>query len=938
MKLEYYIVLFFVICKITVAFGQQPVPQFNLSPSESSLDTFPNMLDSLQRTDVDSSLVIPISDDSFDDNIEHGSVDTQWVDVAKNQIHLKGSAYVKYQENEIKAGYIIFDFVKKEALAQSIKGRNGESLEKPVFITNGSEFKYEKLRFNFETQKGIVYEAITKQGEFTIHGAVTKFVSKAKDSLLVDDIIYNKNSLITTCNHPNPHYGIRASKLKLIPDKLAVVGPSRMEIAGIPTPLFIPFALMPMIQGQRSGIIFGGTQGFEISESLGFGFREIGYYWALSDYLDLRVVGDIYSRGSYGLRVGSNYKKRYKYSGNVQIGYSAQFTEVQGEVDRNSNKSFSFALTHNQDSKAHPYITVGGNFRFTTNDFDRANFNDAQSQLENIINSNFRISHSMPDFDALSLNITLGHTQNTRTRKIDFTLPNVQFRMQRINPFKRKSGAGKEKWYEKLNVSYNSQFRNYVSTVDTILFSQQTLDNLQTGMSHEADVGATFNLLNHFQFSPSVNYEEFWVLKTLEREFNPRDEISVNPFTNDTTTTRVLIDDVFNTGFAAYRDFSANANLSTNLFGTLLFSKGRLRGLRHTIKPSIGLSFRPSTRDFVKLVRDDEDDETSFQEYTEFDGGIFSRPQIRDRQMAVTYSITNNFEGKWLTNKGTDDEEVKTFKIFNTIGINGSHNLVADSLKWSTVAISGNASLFKRISNLAFSARMDPYIEENNRRVNTTVWSQKEGLKKILPVRLENFQATLTTRFTFKDIREFFQKDKEEEEEENEGEFVDEDLLRDQRENELRNQPFGSAARDQFFEENERGSLEERDGVEENENKRLSLLEVFDNFSVSHAITYRIDAEDGEKLSTIATNSLRFSGRIVLSDNWNLNLGNFSYDFVNKNFVYPSLGFQRNLHCWTMTFNWQPSRGTFNFLIAVNSSQLGFLKYNYGRNQFDSIF
>lgn len=936
MKLKDYIVLFIVICNILLVHGQEPVLQLAGSPADVSLDTIPAGLDSLSAIQADSSLAIPISGEGLDDQIEHGSVDTQWVDVAKNQIHLVGDAYVKYQENEIKAGYIIFDFKKKEALAQSVDGRNGES-EMPTFITNGQEFKYEKLRFNFETQKGIVYEAISKQAEFFIHGAVTKFVSKANDSMIVDDVIYNKNSLITTCDHPNPHYGIRASKLKLIPDKLAVIGPSRLEIAGIPTPLFIPFAFMPVIQGQRSGIIFGGQQGFELSERLGFGFREVGYYWALNEYLDLRVTGDIYSRGSWGLRVGSNYAKRYKYRGNVQIGYSAQFTEVQGQLERNATKSFSFGLTHNQDSKAHPYITIGGNFNFTTNDFDRNNFNDAESQLENIINSNFRISHSLPEFDALSLNITLGHTQNTRTRSIDFTLPNVQFRMRQINPFKRQAATGKEKWYEKINVSYSSQFRNFVSTVDTLLFTQQTLDKLQTGMSHEADVGATFNVLKHFQFSPSINYDEFWVLKTLQREYNPRDEISVNPFTNEADTTRLITEDIFNTGFASYRDFNASANLSTNVFGTLLFSKGRLRGLRHTFKPSIGLSFRPNTRDFIQTVRDDEDDPTSFQEYTEFDGGIFSRPTIRDRQMAVTYSITNNFEGKWLSKKDTLEEEIKTFKIFNAININGSHNLVADSLKWSMVSINGSASLFKRISNLSFNGTFDPYIEEDNRRINTSVWSESKR-----PVRLERFSTTLTTRFTFKDLRELLSKKTKKKEKTIDEEFRDENLLLGEQENALRNQPFGSSIRDQFPEDGDINGDVDEDGLDRDGNDKkseLTFLEVFDNFSVSHAIEYRIQADDGEKISSISTNSLRFSGRIKLTDNWDVNLGNFSYDFVNKRFVYPSLALSRNLHCWNMQFSWQPERGTFNFLIAVNSSQLGgFLKYNYGRNQFDGIF
>lgn len=926
MNLDTYIVLFFIICFCGPVLSQEPLPRIQQTDSlglrAERLNSIPDSTSFIQ----DSTIVIPISEQKIDAELEHGAVDTQWVDVQNNQIHLIGDAYVKYQENEIKAGYIIFDFENKEAYAESVAGRNGQETGIPTFKTEGQEFQYKKMKFNFETQKGIVYEAFSKQGEYFVHGAITKFVSKAGDSLFVDDVVFNKNALLTTCNHPHPHYGIRSSKLKLIPDKLAVIGPSRLEIGGIPTPLFIPFAFMPMIQGERSGIIFGGQQGFEFSERLGFGFREIGYYWALNDYMDLRVTGDIYSRGSYGIRLASKYAKRYKFRGNLQLGYSAQFTEVEGVLERNANKSFTFGLTHNQDSKAHPYMTIGGNFRFTTNDFDRNNYNDAQSQLENIINSNFRISHSLPSVDALSLNITIGHSQNTRTRKIDFTLPNIELRMKTIYPFKRRQRSGKEKWYEKLNVKYNSQLKNFVSTQDTILFTQQTLDNFQTGMSHTAQAGASFNVLEYFQLSPSINYEEYWVLKTLEREFDPEWQVSTDPFTNELDSTRVVVQDNFNGGFARYNNFRSSLNLSTNLFGTVLFKKGKLRGFRHTIKPSIGLTFTPSTERYIKTVRISETDTLLMREYTEFDGGIFRSPNPGERQMAMTYSITNLFEGKYFSKK---DSTEKKFKLFNNINIGGNHNFVADSLKWSVVSMRGNASFFGRISNLNFSATFDPYIERNNRRVNESVWAEKKR-----PLRFERFSSTLSTRFSVKDIRDFFRKRKENQEEEKEDE-EDEDLLLDQMENEMRNQPFGSSQRDQFgFDpEKEIGKEEGEEKIED------SVWDMLDRFSINHVIEYRVEADDDVRESSIRTNSLRMSGRIPLTVNWDVNLGNFSYDFVNKRFVYPSVGFTRDLHCWTMRFDWQPARGTFNFFIAVKSSQLGgFLKYNYGRTQYDRIF
>jgi len=933
LKSRIYIVYIFLICFYFPCFSQERpadvFPKDTINFNQGGAERDKGVDPFLQ---ADTSIVIPISTQSIDQEIEHGAQDTQWIDVVNNQIHLIGDAYVKYQENEIKAGYIIFDFIKKEAFAQSLKREDGQEVGRPSFKAQGQNFEYNKMKFNFETQKGIVYEAYTQQGEYFVHGAVTKFVSQAKDSLYVDDVIFNKNALITTCNLPHPHYGIRASKLKLIPDKLAVIGPSRLEIGGIPTPLFIPFAFMPMIQGQRSGIIFGGQQGFEFSDQLGFGFREIGYYWALNDYMDLRVTGDIYSRGSWGLRVASNYAKRYKFRGNLQLGFSKQIIETQGDLTNRVNKSFSFGLTHNQDSKAHPYLTVGGNFRFTTNDFDRNNFNDAASQLENIINSNFRISHSLPGINALSLNATIAHSQNTRTRRIDFTLPNLELRMKTIYPFKRRNGTGKEKWFEKVNVRYNSKFKNFVSTLDTILFRPETLEKIQTGVSHDVSVGASFNILNHFQLTPSMDYDELWFAKTLSKQFNPDTIVTTDIFTGRVDSTFTVIEDIFNTGFSTYRNFNSAVNLSTNIFGTALFKKGWLRGIRHTMRPSIGLSFSPSTERYIETVRDDIDDEDSFREYTRFDGGIFSVPRPGERRMALTYSIQNLFEGKYYSKK---DSTEKKFKILNALNISGSRNFALDSLNWSTVSMSGNAKLFKK-SNLVLAATFDPYLEENNRRVNKSVWSESKR-----PFRFEDFRATLSTSFSVKDIIGYFdkrsqKKSVEEQEKDQEENQFEQGIFNDEYGDDFTDRSLGSADRDLRDQVNRRPGQTQLD---KEGRQQVSFWEMLSKFRVSHVITYRLTAEDGIKEGNFQTHSIRVNGNIELTDNWYLTLGQISYDFTNKRFVYPSIGLARDLHCWNMRFDWQPARGTFNFLIAVKSPQIGgFLKYNYGRNQFDSLF
>lgn len=502
--------------------------------------------------------------------------------------------------------------------------------------------------------------------------------------------------------------------------------------------------------------------------------------------------------------------------------------------------------------------------------------------------------------------------------------------MKTIYPFRRKQRSGKEKWFEKLNVKYNSQLKNFVSTRDTILFQQETLENFQTGMSHTAQAGASFNVFEYFQLSSSVNYEEYWVLKTLEKEFDPEWKVSLNPITNELDSTKTVVQDIFNSGFARYNDFRSSLNLSTNLFGTVLFKKGKLRGFRHTIKPSIGLTFTPSTERFIKTVRTSKTDTLLMREYTEFDGGIFRSPNPGERQMAMTYSITNLFEGKYFSKK---DSTEKKFKLFNNINIGISHNFVADSLKWSVVSMRGNANFFGGLSNLTTSATFDPYIERNNRRVNESIWADRKR-----PIRFERFSSTLSTRFSVKDIREFFQKRKDKREEEEE-EDEEENLLLDQMENEMRNQPFGSAQRDQFgFDAEREFEGRDKEGLD-GEKLVPSIWDMLDRFTINHVIEYRIEADDDVTEARIRTNSLRMTGRIPLTENWKVNLGNFSYDFVNKKFVYPSVGFTRDLHCLTMRFDWWPAGGTFNFFIAVKSSQLGgFLKYNYGRTQYDRIF
>ncbi len=918
MKLINYIVLFIVMCCSSQIGAQQvdslerviEVADSTATPIDTSIieqDTIPFEMpsDSLQSAiltedtpnSVSSNLSgVKISKDGLDDIIDYGAADSSFIDLKENQIHLFGQAFVKYKEYDLKAGYIIFDFDDNEASAFRLENKDGVLEQKPDFTNGTNKFKSNGLRFNFKTNKGLIFDAVTQESEFTIHGSRTKFVSKDADSTSVDDQIYNQNALITTCDADHPHYGIRARKLKVIPDKLAIIGLSQLEIMGIPTPLILPFGFFPLTNGRSSGLIFPSN--YEYNETLGLGFRQIGYYFPINDYYDLRVTGDIYTRGTHRLDLTTNYRKRYKYNGNIHLSYANNLGENPTDGSRTSLKSFGIKITHNQDAKAHPYRNIGGTIDLSTKRHDQINSTDYEDVVNNKIQSNFYYKHSMPG-TPFSFSSAFTHNQDNQTRKISITLPNASLRMNTIYPFQSKKG-GQERWYEKINVGYNAAFKNFVEATDTTLFTDETLQNLQTGLSHKATTGASFNALKYFNITTNADFEQFVYTRTQRRELDPTllyDTIDYK-IDQDGDSTAVLdttygtINEFYENGLASLEKFGMSVNVATQLFATKKFSKGWLRGLRHTMKPSIGFTYRPDTKNKYEeevMISSDPNDIGEVQLYNPYTGGAFNT-SLNTKQMSMTYRISNLFEGKYYSKS---DSTEKKFKILNNLNINGSYNFAADSLKFSPLNISGNTSFFKGITSLNFSARYNYYKkDENGRLINTTVWSQNKR-----PVEFDNFNMTVTNGFTFGQIRELFS-------------------------------PSKKGAKPPSRPDPDPNS---NSNSNSNSVKGQTLGDWVDNFRFSHSFNYQIRREDdGRDTSFVRAHSVKVSGRIQLTDSWNLSVNNISYDLVNKTFVYPQFSLSRDLHCWTMQFSWSPSIEVYSFFIGVKSSSLSFLKYNYG--------
>ena len=841
--------------------------------------------------------------------VEYGSKDSSTTDIINQLIHLYGEAYVRYDEFEVKSDYIVFNLATNEVEALS----RPKQIAKPTFINGDQTVEADNIRYNLDSEKGIVHGARIKQGEFYIHGATTKFVRAGSDSLHIDDVIYNKNALLTTCDEDHPHWGIRTTKLKMIPDKLAVVGPFDMELGGIPTPLAMPFAFAPLFNFAQgtSGIIFPERDPIVVDPRLGIGTRGIGYYFALSDRMDLKLTGDIYTRGTFLINAESNYRKRYKYSGRIGLQYSNERQDVAGSLEPNKELAYKINISHRQDAKAHPYRTIGGSLNFTINDFDRRNYTDANAQLNSQINSNFSYAYKINS--KTNFTTSIQHSQNTRNRSINFTLPEMQLRVSRFFPFKKKgSSASNEKWFEKINMQYNGRVQNKVSTTDTLLFTSQTLDEFRYGASQDIDINASYKLLQHFAFNTAINYDEFNYFQTYEH--------------TGVDTSGNIVGGV-KKGLKTLREASISANLSTNLFSTLQFAKGKLRGLRHQMTPTIGLAYSPSTQGQEGILDTIGDLTLEQRRYNPFQAEqgeslIFNR-QLRQGGARITFGLANTFEGKMWSKR---DSMEKKFKIFNSVNLNGSYNLQADSLNWSLINLSANARILGGKTTLSISGSWDPYMEnENGRRINKTTLSEGKLF------RWEAFTAGLATNITFKDIRDLLRGDL--------GRENNSSSRRDSRSS-SRGGSRGATRRGSRgpVQEGEEELIgedpREEDPKEEGEDELFSW---FEGARINH--TYRIGlTSSSEGVETVAHSIQLTTGNIPLSDKWGMSVGNLSYDLKRGRWVFPSFSLTRDLHCWQMSISWQPQRDTYSFSIGVKAQPFSnYIKYSSGRNNYQGI-
>ncbi len=846
-----------------------------------------------------------ISADAVDQKVEYGSDDSIYMDNKSRLVHLYGNAYVNYGSLQLNANYIQLDLNTNIAMAQGMLDSAGNMAGEPVFKDGTQEIEAGRMRYNFKKRKGLVYEVTTRESDLYIHGATTKFYGEGGDENRDHHTIYSSDAIFTTCDHDVPHFGIRSKKQKIVPNKVAVVGPSNLEIGGVPTPLYLPFGFFPLKKGKRGGLMFPND--YEYSNRWGYGLRNVGYYIPISDHFDFTLLTDFYFRGSFGAKGELRYKKKYKFDGNLNLGYSLYKTEevanrtaedgtTFSELVNAEEKSFFIRLRHQQNARAHPYRTIGGSINIETNQYDNLNFNNAQNVLNNTLNSNFSLTQIFPG-TPFTATLGLSHRQNTTTRQMQMSLPRLDIRMKQINPFKRKRRTGNEKWYEAVTLTYNSSLRYDLSGVDSTFFEQETFQNGKFGVQHNLGTNVNFNVFKYFQLAPFINFRETWYTKTTDKSFINELQIEsdtlVDP--NDPTQFMIVHDttsygeilEVRNPGFEAIHQYDAGISLFTKVYGTMRFKKGWLRGIRHTIKPSVSLSYSPDyTTDNLGYFRDfevvDNNGNLDTMSYSIFENETFGGVPNNGERFSLNYSLANLFEAKVFSKK---DSTFNKIKLFDNVNISGNYNFAADSLHWSPVSVSGNMRMLKGLAVIKFSGAFDPYtLNEEGRRIQKF---ERQESGKIL--RFDRATVSLNTGMSVKQFRDLFSAQKENEE-------------------------------------------------DKRAKRKATILSLFDNLRLTYQFTLRSRMRSDQSVFfEPSVHSIALRGDIPLSPKWRLTVGNLDYNFTRKATSYPDLSLSRDLHCWTMGIGWQPERSTYNFYIRVKPGSLDFIKLPYNRNRADGF-
>lgn len=831
-----------------------------------------------------------------------------------NMGYLYGQADVKYGEMGISGENIVMDLDSSVIESTFALDSLGEEFGHPIFSEGGTEYEMKRVRYNFETRKAFIHNVITQQGE----GHIVADEAKMND----DNSFYMRNAKYTTCDqHDHPHFYLNLSKAKVRPDKDVVTGPAWLVVADVPLfPVVLPFAFFPFTTTYSSGVIMP-SYGDEMMR--GFYLQNGGYYFAISDYIDLALTGEIYTKGTWGAGARSNYRKRYKYSGNFNIYYlntvtgEREIREVVPEA-HSVSKDLRINWTHSQDPKSNMYRTLSASVNFSTS---RNNHHDlsrlySREASNNTKSSSVNITQRFPD-SPWSLSATMNINQVSRDSTIAATLPNVSVNMSRIYPFKRKDAVGEERWYEKISMSYSGEFRNSITTKEDRFLNSNLVRDWSNGMRHNIPISATFTLFDFIQLSPSFNYTERWYTGSHMEAWDP------------VAQRNVPVDTIH--GFNRVYDYSTSLSAQTKLYGMYtpwsMFGD-KIQAIRHVFSPSISLSYRPDFGDprygfYETYSYRDEYGEQIDYTYSPYSSMMFGTAS-RGQSGSIGFDFKNNLEMKIRSE--SDSTGMKKVSLIDDLGVNFNYNMMADSMKWSNINTNLRLKLTKSYT-LSLNMVWDPYLYEvdnNNRprRVDKLRIFNGKGFGKLMSTGT-SFSYSLN-QDTFNNL---FGRSDDNGDIDDEGDPDLENQLPD--DGTIGTNPYETPGRGNMFENTSMGELDQNGYLQNSVNWNLSF---------NYSLRYGYGEFDVDRLEYkgALTHNFGLSGSIQPTQNWNFTF-NTDYNFDLKKFTNINCTLTRNLHCWSMSASFIPigPYKSYNFTIRANSSMLQDLKYEQRSSPYD---
>lgn len=846
-------------------------------------DTIPLKKDSVNRNDTlppnDSTVQqidtfgLKMSNDSIDAPVEFEAEDSMVLDIPGQQIYLYNKASVQFKDISLTAAVIRLDQPTQILTAFSVRDSANMPIGVPAFKQGESAFTSDTIRYNFKTQRGLTIGTYTQEGEMYIYGEKVKRISPT--------VFFAERARFTSCNYDTPHFAFRAKKVKFISNNMAVTGLIRPEVEGIPIPFGLPFGLFPMKQGRRTGILAPSPVA---NMQLGFGLEGLGYYKTFGEYWDATIRTNIYSYGSYNIFLSPTYRKRYRYSGGFNLSYMNNKIGFKGDPDYKApSRNFSVQWNHSVDGKARPGQTFSANVNVATSLFNKFFPTNAQQNFNNSLSSSIAYQRTWAG-KPFNLTMSANHTQNTLTRLFNVNLPDVGFTVNTLYPFQKKEFVGTPKWYEKLGISYNGSFRNQFSFYDSAFSLKQLIDTFDWSARHSIPIQLSLPPMGPLQVGPSVSYDETWHSRTFIRKWNPATK---------------TVETIGEKGFYPERQVSFGLNFSTALFGTMNFKKkGNVQALRHVIRPTLGLSYKPDINK-NKWYREQVDSTGRQMWFDKFAG--YPVAEIPEgRSGFVSFAIDNNLEMKVRDKKDTTGEnESKKIRLIDGFGFSTGYNLLADSFALSDFSFNLRSNLFEKIS-LTAGASVSPYQfdEKTGYRINKYAW---QGGKKFSLGHFTNGYLAVNTQFKSKPKDEKKQKEKEA-------------YLKDRRND------YDDASR-------EMGAIQRNPDEFADFNIPWSI-----NLSYSLQLSRQLKL-DYSGFETKLTQSVNFSGDFNLTEKWKVQASG-TFDIQTTKLQYLTTSVSRDLHCWQLSINVTPIGiyRSFNISISPKSSMLRDLRINRTRS------